>query len=198
MGCLGRDIHPQQREKELMESKALLFPQFSIFPYPCRVFALEQRFLLSSAAAMKSCPQFMTSVVAMVAAWKKKIPLLLLFKGNYSACPRSKAPGSWDVPLRRRETQTEPKNSNIWISWVTARLSCARFPICIIQGLFLKLQGANSGCEASSQEFSVSFSMAQAGSNLHLLICQHHWSQGSNPQPPPKFPKIHTNSKKLP
>lgn len=28
---------------------------------------------LSSAAAMKSCPQFMTSVVAMVAAWKKKI-----------------------------------------------------------------------------------------------------------------------------
>lgn len=91
-------------------------------------------------------PTFVTSVVAMEAAWKKN-PLLLLFKGNYSVCPRSKAPGSRDVPLRRRETQTKPKNSNIWISWVTARLSCAHFPVYIIQGLFLKLQGANSGDE---------------------------------------------------
>lgn len=120
---------------------------FPYFPLSCRIFALEQRFLLSSGAAMKSCPHIYDISGCYGGSVGEKNLLLLLFKGNYSACPRSKAPESWDAPLRSRETQTEPKNSNIWISWVTARLSCAHFPVYIIQGLFLKLQGANSGDE---------------------------------------------------
>lgn len=145
---LGRDVHPQQREKDLWKALLCCSLSFPYFPLSCRIFALEQRFLLSSGAAMKSCPHiYDISGCYGSSVGKKKIPLLLLFKGNYSPCPRSKAAESWDAPLRSRETQTEPKNSNIWISWVTARLSCAHFPVYIIQGLFLKLQRANSGDE---------------------------------------------------
>lgn len=135
--ALERDGRPQQREKEFRESCSLCFPHS---PLSCGIFAVGQRFLPSSGPHI-------CDISGCYGGSVEKKPLLLLFKGNYSVCPRSKAPGSRDVPLRHRETQTKPKNSNIWISWVTARLSCAHFPLYIIQGLFLKLQGANSGDE---------------------------------------------------